>query len=114
MKLVFITSLILLCICSRGYGEDDPGESSQINRNNTKDEISWGNYILHSLPSSYLYDVGFLHKSNCAIALMKTIPSDMNLENIDKTDKLMKEREKVFEEVVKDGVRILKKSKLFA
>ena len=71
---------------------------------------------MYTLPSSYLQNIGFFQKANCAIALMKSIPapSGSNLDDFEKNEVIQNERDKAFELVIQQGMKALKKFKGFS
>jgi hypothetical protein len=103
MKLRLSGFLIAVFLCFPVHSVENTGSS-------------WGNYTKYSLPSSYLYSMGFIHTANCAISLMNSIPSPSGstLEDFERVEAITYERDKVFEAAINEGINTLKKSKLFS
>ncbi|SBS31695.1 hypothetical protein MSP8886_02207 [Marinomonas spartinae] len=105
LVLISLISCLSLSACSSLSANDDTKKPKKF-----RVQTEWGKYSFYNAQSQYLQNYGFAKKSICAISLMNSF--SLNIDNIKGYVLEKNKREKKFEEVVNEGVNILKKSPL--
>lgn len=73
-----------------------------------QDSDPWSDYGSYTVYSSFLDNMGLASKSQCVLALMKTIPSPRTVEQMEATKLIRDERNKIFKAFIDEGVKLLK------
>jgi len=120
MKHYFIAVLVAVLSCSFVDAKDASDVvTNKTDRDNSSEPkkrlralrvlSAWEQYQTYTIPAGFLSNMGFVKKATCAVSLMKSVSfQDVNFEDLLSTNALMKERSKVFEAVIEDGIAILR------
>lgn len=77
------------------------------------DKDLWLDYQHYSMKPDFLTIMGFTNKANCAISLMRSIPTAHDAATLLSNSNETSRRSEVFKNVIEDGLEIINKNEIF-